>query len=65
MVHIMVTEAEETIIITVITVVKITELGIKVMGTIGETIGIMIGLVTEGIISISIKIMVKDIETEV
>ena len=32
------------------------------MGTIRETIGVMKGLVTEGITSI--KIMVKDIETE-
>ena len=60
---IMVTEAEEAIRITVTTVVEITDLGIAVMGTIRETIGIMIGLVTEGITSI--KIMVKDIETEV
>ena len=62
-VHIMVTEAEEAIRITITTVVEITDLGMAVMGTIRETIGIMIGLVTEGITSI--KIMVKDIETEV
>ena len=61
-VHIMVIEVEETIKITVTTVVEITDLGIAVMGTIRETIGIMIGLVMEGIISI--KIMAKDIGTE-
>ena len=43
--------------------VQITDLEIAVMGTIRETVGIMVGLVTEGITSI--KIMVKDIETEV
>ena len=62
-VQLMVTEAEEAIRITVATVVEMTDLGITVMGTIREIIGIMIGLVTEGITSI--KIMVKDIETEV
>ena len=62
-IHIIVTEAEKTIRITVTTVVESTDLGIAVMQTIRETIGIMVGLVTEGITSS--KIMVKDIETEV
>ena len=60
---IMVAEAEEMIRITVTTMVEIIDLGIGVMGTIRETIGIIVGLVTEGITSI--KTMVKDIETEV
>ena len=52
---IMVTEAVEAIRITVTTVIEITDLVIVVMGNIRETIGIMIGLVTEGITSIKVR----------
>ena len=63
-VHIIVTEAEEAIKITITMVVEIVDPEIPIiMGNIRQTIGTMIDLVTEG--KISIKIMVKGIETEV
>ena len=62
-VHKVVTEAEEVTIITTVIMVAIIGPGIAVMGTIKGMIDIIVGLITEGIVSI--KIMVKDIETEV
>ena len=60
---IVVIEEGEAIKITVITIAEIIDLEITVMGTIKETIGIMTGLIIEGIASI--KDMAKDIDTEV
>ena len=62
-VGIMVTEAGEVIRIVITIVEGIIDIEITIMGNIRLTIGTMIDLVTEG--KISIKIMVKGIETEV
>ena len=60
---IMVAEPEEVIKIAITIVVGIIDIEITIMGNIKPTIGTMIDLVTEG--KVSIKIMVKGIETEV
>ena len=60
---IMVAEAEEAMRITITIVVEIMDPEITIMGNIRPTIGTMIDLITEE--KVSIKIMVKGIETEV
>ena len=60
---IMVVEVEEVIRIVITMVEGIIDIEITVMGNIRQTIGTIIDLVTEG--KISVKIMVKGIETEV
>ena len=59
-VHIIVAEAGETTRITIIMVVEIIN---PEMGNIKQTIGTMIDLIIEG--KVLIKIMVREIETEV